>query len=314
MATTHDIADLKAQFDERIGHLRESFGVVETDVTRLGHFTQDFTFSSLEEHQRDNNDINQVAINLHTKSDGFVAAVGSEETALKTQFDALQHMLSDGQTQLDSHIQQHESAHGVLADASHGFVGNIEQVIGEVTHAQGDYVNHVQEMHSTLTSLAEKVFGAATSVDHSVKQTQTEALNAASTELHALMDTHLTSHVPTNFQETVSQLTQHVHDLGEHATTAGNNMQNEIATLLHDIADFAAHEVHDKIEQKFQHLMEEALAFLMQEILETIVVTTTGVATTAAMSEVIPILAVLKHALDGIKEAIKIFKTLEEIF
>ena len=165
-----------------------------------------------------------------------------------------------------------------------------------------------------MTSLAEKVFGAATSVDHSVKQTQTEALNQASTELHALMDAHLTSHVPTNFQETVSQLTQHVHDLGEHATTAGNNVQNEIATLLHDIADFASHEVHDKIEQKFQHLMEEALSFLMQEILETIVVTTTGVATTAAMSEAIPILAVLKHALDGIKEAIKIFKTLEEIF
>ena len=31
-------------------------------------------------------------------------------------------------------------------------------------------------------------------------------------------------------------------------------------------------------------------------------------------AEIIPVLAVLKHALDGIKEAIKIFKSLEEIF
>jgi hypothetical protein len=60
--------------------------------------------------------------------------------------------------------------------------------------------------------------------------------------------------------------------------------------------------------------MQEALAFLMQEVTETIVVTTTGVTTTAAMSEIIPVLAVLKHALDGIKEAIKVFKALEEIF
>ena len=314
MATTHDIADLKAQFDDRISHLRESFGVVEGDISRLGHFTQDFVFSSLEEHQKDNNDINQAKNDLHDKAASFVSTVAGDEATIKTQFDALQHMLTDGQSQLDTHIQQHDAAHGILADASHGFAGNIEQVIGEVTHAHGEYVNHVQEMHSTLTGLAEKVFGAATAADHSVKEAQTEALNQAAAAFHALMDSHINSHLPTNFQETVQQLTQHVHELGEHATTAGNNLHNEVATLLHDLQDFATHEVHDKIEAKFQHLMEEALAFLMQEILETIVVTTTGVATTAAMSEIIPVLAVLKHALDALKEAIKIFKTLEEIF
>ena len=53
MATTQDIAELKAQFDERIGQLRESFGVVEGDVTKLGSFSHEFTFTSLEEHQRD---------------------------------------------------------------------------------------------------------------------------------------------------------------------------------------------------------------------------------------------------------------------
>jgi hypothetical protein len=314
MATTHDIADLKAQFDERIAHLRDSFGVVETDINRLGHFTQDFAFTSLEEHQRDNNDLNQVKNNTHSKSQEFVTALGADETALKTAFDALQKMFADGQTRLEAHVIEHEASHNVLHESAQAFAGNIEQATGEADHARTEYIQHVQDMHQTLTGLAEKVFGSATSLDHSVREAQTEALNQAATAFHGLIDQHLQGHLPTNFQETAQQLTQHVHDLGEHASTAGSNLQNELATLLHDLTAFAQQEVHDKIEAKFQHLMEEALAFLMQEILETIVVTTIGVTTTAAMSEIIPVLAVLKHALDGIKEAIKIFKTLEEIF
>jgi len=89
MATTHDIADLKAQFDERIGHLRESFGVVEGDVNRVGQFSHDFVFTSLEEHQRDNNDINQIKNNLHDHTAAFVNALAGEETQVKAAFDAL---------------------------------------------------------------------------------------------------------------------------------------------------------------------------------------------------------------------------------
>jgi len=242
-----------------------------------------------------------------------VTAAQTEEASIKALFDGFQHMLGDGQSQLDTHIQQHVASHNVLHESTQSFAANVVQVTGEADHVRGEYIQHVQDMHQTLTGLAEKVFGSATSLDHSVKEAQTEALNQAATAFHGLIDQHLQGHLPTNFQETAQQLTQHVHDLGEHAVTAGSNLQHELATLLHDLTAFAQQEVHDKIEAKFQHLMEEALAFLMQEIMETIVVTTTGVTTTAAMSEIIPVLAVLKHALDGIKEAIKIFKTLRDL-
>jgi hypothetical protein len=314
MATTHDIADLKAQFDERIGHLRESFGVVEGDINRLGQFSHDFTFNSLEAHQSDNNNINRIKNNLHTHTDAFVSALTGEEGQVKQAFDALEHLVTDGQAQLDSHIQQHLAAHGLLHDASTSMSSNVEAVTGEADHARNDYLQHVTDMHGQVQSLAEKLFATATNVDHSVKQTQTELIDQASHDFHALIDSHLQGHLPENFEQTVQQLTQHMHDLGEHATTAGNNLHQEIQTLLQDLTQYASQEVHDKIEAKFQHLMQEALAFLMQEVMETIVVTTTGVTTTAAMAEIIPVLAVLKHALDGIKEAIKIFKSLESIF
>lgn len=314
MATTHDIAELKAQFDERIGHLREGFGVLEGDVTRLGGFQHDFTFTSLEDHQQDNNDINQIGHDLHQKTEELVQALVADEQKVKEHLDKFVQLVHDNQAQLDTHLSHHTESHHALHEAAQVFSGNVEQITGELDQAHTEFVNHVQDMHQTINGLAEKVFGAATSVDHSVRQAQTEALNQASAALHSLIDSHLQGHVPTNFQEAAQQLGQHVHDLGEHATTAGNNVHNEIATFLQDMAQFAQHEVHDKIEAKFKHLMEEALAFLMQEIVETIVVVSTGVTTTAAMAEIIPVLAVLKHALDGLKEAIKIFKTLEEIF
>src|SRR5437660_1553724 len=161
MATTHDIADLKAQFDERIAHLRDSFGVVETDINRLGHFTQDFVFTSLEEHQRDNNDLNQVKNNTHSKSQEFVTALGADETALKTAFDALQKMFADGQTRLEAHVHEHEASHNILHESTQAFAGNIEQATGEADHARSEYIQHVQDMHQTLTGLAEKLSGSA---------------------------------------------------------------------------------------------------------------------------------------------------------
>jgi hypothetical protein len=313
MATTQDISDLKAQFDERIGHLRESFGVMEGDINRIGQFSQQFAFTSLEEHQHADNDIREMD-GMRLLLEDFDKTLAQEETSLKAQFDALEQLVTDGQAQLDSHIQQHQSAHGILHDVTQQFAGNVEQVAGEADQAHAEYVQHVADMHQSVQSLAEKLFATAGQVDQSVKQTQTEILDQASQEFHALIDSHLQGHLPSNFQETAQQLTQHIHDLGEHATAAGNTLQSEVTQLLHDLTQYAQQEVHDKIEQKFQHLMQEALAFLMQEVTETIVVTTTGVTTTAAMAEIIPVLAVLKHALDGIKEAIKVFKALEEIF
>ena len=314
MATTQDIAELKAQFDERIGTLRESFGVVEADVNELGHFSHDFTFTSLEAHQSDDNMLKDLASQVHAKSAEFLNAAQAEELLVKTQLELLHSMFTDGQTQLDGHIQQHLDAHHVFQDAAQSFAGSIEQVSGEADHAREQYIAHVTDMHQTLTGLAEKVFGSATALDHSVREAQTEALNKAATEFHSLIDSHLQGHLPSTFQETAQQLTQHVHDLGQHATAAGDNLQHELATFLADMTHYAQQEVHDKIEQKFQQLIHEALAFILQEIEQTIMTTTIGVTTTTALSPFIPELAILKKVLDGLKEAIKIFKTLEEIF
>src|SRR3569623_2931638 len=114
MATTQDIAELKAQFDERIGTLRESFGVVEADVNELGHFSHDFTFTSLEAHQSDDNMLKDLASQVHAKSAEFLNAAQAEELLVKTQLELLHSMFTDGQTQLDGHIQQHLDAHHVF--------------------------------------------------------------------------------------------------------------------------------------------------------------------------------------------------------
>jgi hypothetical protein len=314
MATTQDIAELKAQFDERVGHLRESFGVVEGDINRLGQIVQGLAFTSLDEHQQDDNEVRKLGDEVKAGADDFVAGLDHEEQALVQAMQHLAQAVTEAQGKLDSHVEHHGEAHGVLHDATQVFTGNVEAVVGEAEQARNDYLSHVQEMHGSLSALAEKVFGSAAHVDESVRETQSQALEQAATAFHGLMDGHLQGHLPEGFEHAVSQLTGQVHSLGEHALAAGQKTQQELQQLISDVVAFAKQEVHDKIEQKFEKLMHDVVAWLAEHITQSIVVTTTGVAVTGAMSPLLPEMIILKKALDGIKEAIKIFKALEEIF
>lgn len=314
MATTQDLAALKTDFDAHIGALRESFSAVEMDVTKLASFTHDFTFSSLEEHQHDDNDVKNLGKEVHDKAQQFTSGVAEYSGQLEAHISALTALIAAAPEQMQSHLEQHTAAHQALQEASQGMSSAVEAVTGTVDQVHTEYIQHVQEMSQTLSSVAEKVFGSATQLGQSVKDTQLAAIDKASTEFHALIDSHIQGHLPGAFEEAVSQLTQHVQGLGQHATTAADTLHQEVQTLIADLTSYAQQEIHDKVEQKFHQLMQEAVAFLMQEIMETIVVTTTGVATTGALAVFIPELAVLKKVLDGLKEAIKIFKTLEEIF
>ena len=315
MATTQDIHDLKAQFDERTAHLRESFGTIESDFNRLNEFVQNFKFASLDEHQNDVNKILDAATHVQQQLNDFDTKAQSQGfTPFMNELKEIAKLVHDSQAQLDQHIEQHAHAHGLLKDNLQTMTSTVEQSTGEHEQARSEYLAHVQQMHDTLAGLAEKVFGGAEHLDQSVRDKQANLLGKASEEFHTLLDGHIQSHIPQGLDQAQQTIVANIQGLAQHATTSGDSASQELQTLINDMIEFAKSEVHDKIEQRFSKVEQEAVASLMQHITEAIATTTVGVGITGAMAPILPEAIAVNVALDAIRPAIKAFKALEDIF
>jgi len=310
MATTHDLDDLKRQMEERTAHLRESFGVVETELGKLDQFADQFKFESLEQHQHDDNDIKTLGKDIHAKWDALIAADGEQRKHVEANFQHLQEQCTEAAATLDNHHEAHNAAHATLVDHAQVVSGNLEQISHDLDHEHQQYAQHVQDMQHTLSDALQKLIGHAGDLHQSVTGKQTEILTKAFQDAHAKIDEHLQGHLPKTFEEATSTIVANIKTLGEHSKTTSDTVHNELAAALQDIQHFAQQDFHDKVDAKFHHVMEVALAFLLAEVAQTILVTTMGVTTTAALSPIIPEAIVISKMLDVIEDAIKVAQAL----
>lgn len=312
MATTKDIVDIQAEITERIGVLREGFGVLESDFNKLQQEDQAFDFDL------DLDCDNQLR---HTMKQDIERLQHLEEdldtqfeTHLKTDIVHLKDEFQEAQSTLSDHIEQHRDGHHGLHQEMIAFGGEIDEASDELGEAKDEFVGQVQQLADELDELAEKVFSTGGELANSIQETQTQMIDKAASAFKDLLGSHADSLLPGHFEQTIGNLTHAVSDLGEQCNTIGTGFQNELETLLQHVGEFATQEVQNKVQEKFQKLIQEALSFLAEQITESIVATTAGAAITGAMSPILPALAVLKAATEMIKDAIAVFKALEDAF
>lgn len=312
MATTKDIVDIQAEITERIGVLREGFGVLESDFNKLQQEDQAFDFDL------DLDCDNQLR---HTMKQDIERLQHLEEdldtqfeTHLKTDIAHLKDEFQEAQSTLSDHIEQHRDGHHGLHQEMVAFGGEIDEASDELGEAKDEFVGQVQQLADELDELAEKVFSTGGELANSIQETQTQMIDKAASAFKDLLGGHADSLLPGHFEQTIGNLTHAVSDLGEQCNTIGTGFQNELETLLQHVGEFAAQEVQNKVQEKFQKLIQEALSFLAEQITESIVATTAGAAITGAMSPILPALAALKAATEMIKDAIAVFKALEDAF
>lgn len=312
MATTKDIVDIQAEITERIGVLREGFGVLESDFNKLQQEDQAFDFDL------DLDCDNQLR---HTMKQDIERLQHLEEdldtqfeTHLKTDIAHLKDEFQEAQSTLSDHIEQHRDGHHGLHQEMVAFGGEIDEASDELGEAKDEFVGQVQQLADELDELAEKVFSTGGELANSIQETQTQMIDKAASAFKDLLGGHADSLLPGHFEQTIGNLTHAVSDLGEQCNTIGTGFQNELETLLQHVGEFAAQEVQNKVQEKFQKLIQEALSFLAEQITESIVATTAGAAITGAMSPILPALAALKAATELIKDAIAVFKALEDAF
>jgi hypothetical protein len=309
MASFKDLTEIQGQLDERVGVLREGFGVLEADFTKLQHEEDAFEFDL------DKNCDNLLRHALTEQTDRLHKLYDEGRAKIEPtvqSFKDLTHAFDEETKGLSDHIDQHRDGHHALHQEMVAFSGEIDQAGSELEHAKEEFLGQVGQMAGELNELAEKVFATSGDLAHSIQETQTQVIQKASGAFKDLLGSHTDSLLPGHFEQTLSHLTHAVSDLGSQCNTVGTEFQHELETLLQHVGEHATHEVQSKVQEKFQKLIHEAVAFLAEQITESITATTAGAAITGAMSPILPELAALKVATEIIKDAIAALKALED--
>lgn len=308
MASFKDLMEIQGQLDERVGTLREGFGVLEADFSKLKE--EEHAFELELDRNCDNllrHALTEDVQRLHTLNEETHTKC---EPAIKA-FEDLSQAFEEETKGLTDHVEQHRHGHHDLHQEMVAFAGEVEQAGSELDHAKEEFLGQVSQMAGELNELAEKAFATGGELAHSIQDTQAQVIEKASGAFKDLLGGHIDSLLPGHFDQTLSNLTHAVSDLGGQCNTVGTAFQNELETLLQHVGEFATQEVQNKVQEKFQKLIHEAVTFLAEQIAESIAATTAGAAITGAMSPILPELALLKAATEIIKEAIAVLKALE---
>jgi hypothetical protein len=312
MATTQDLMDIKAQMEERVTTLRESFGAIEDGIEQLNQEQDAFDFQMNESLDND----------IRDQLEATEQKIGELQEELAKHFDSelkpaitkLQEECDTAKAALADKLAEQTEGHHGLHDGMVAFGQEMEEIRGTFEQTRDEFISQVSDLAQTLSDQAEKVFTTHQQVAQSIQETQTEAINQAHSAFMELVGSHIESLLPGNFEQAVNNLTQGVSDLGDTCDSVSNSFQSEMQTLIQNVLQHAQQGVASEVQQRFQQLMEEAVAFLAQQIIESITMTTAGAAVTGTLSPIMPGLAALYKATEAIKEAIKIFKALAEVF
>jgi membrane-associated HD superfamily phosphohydrolase len=312
MATTQDLMDIKGQMEERVTSLTQLFGNIEHAIEELNQEQSAFDFKMNESLD---NDVRDLADTAEQQIGDLADEIDKHfDTELKPAIDKLQEECDTAKSNLSDKLAEQTEGHHGLHDGMVAFGSEMEEVRGNFEQTRNEFLSQVSGLAQTLVDQAEKVFNTHQEVARSVQETQREALNQAHNAFMDLVGGHIENLVPSNFGQAINNLTQGVSDLGDTCDNVSSAFQNEMQTLIQNVMQHAQEGVANEIQQRFQQLMEEAVSFLAQQIMESITMTTVGAGVTGTLSPILPELAVLYKATEAIKEAIKIFKALADVF
>jgi len=146
------------------------------------------------------------------------------------------------------------------------------------------------------------IHGASEEVTGNISSIFETAYSEFSTALH---DTH-TSELTQGVSDTHDALTSQYDHFHEGASNAGQHLMDTVSHTISEMGTHIGQEIHQGIQQAAEHAIEQALEGLIQDVVSSIAMMGIGEATTAAMSPIIPELAIAKAIVHTIDELLKL--------
>jgi phage-related protein len=183
-----------------------------------------------------------------------------------------------------------------IADTAHE---HNEQHFGEFKGHLDTLDQHVEQHQSNLT---EVIHGASEEVTGNITSTFETAYSEFTSALH---DTH-TSDLTQGVSETHEALSGAYDHFHEESSSTSQNLMDTVGHSISEMGTHVGQEIHQGIQEAAEHAIEQALEGLIQDVVQSIAMMGVGEATTAAMSPIIPELAIAKTIVHTIDELLKL--------
>lgn len=232
---------------------------------------------------------------------------------------SLQQAVTDGYNQVSDEVGQTlEAANGLYNDvtgavdtcveATGETIGKVEEAAELTMQTLGELESSVTELTGRMTSLGEDTIGKAGELASKITDDVTSRAENLFGDVTQALGSDFMDQAVAGF----SGLTDNMGNLYENFESMinglGDNVMNRLGEVFTNTIQHAQDEAAAKIEAEINDIINDAVAFVAEEIASNLTMATAGSATTAALGPALPVIVALKALVGAIKTALEILR------
>ena len=232
---------------------------------------------------------------LANEGDQFNASADSAREGMTGSMESLTSALEHLNSQLEEASQQ---------------LGEVQAKVQQSTEAEQQAIGQIGEavatFESTLTERAETVAAALAALVSETDQSHLATMEQLFDSLEEVVESRLQGEVVESIESFGEQLGELMEDFDGEVDGLGEQLSERVGEIFDSLKEYVQTEGQEAVRDSLEQLMQEIVAAFAAEIVQAIVMTQVGVATTSSLSVMLPYIATAKKLLELINEAMSL--------
>jgi len=192
-------------------------------------------------------------------------------------------------------VEEANVLHGELTSAIDAAIASTQETMSQVEGAAdltrqtlGELESSVTELTGRVTQLGEDTLGKAGDLAQKITDDVTSRAEGLFGDVTQALGSDFFDQAVAGFEGLTSNVDNLYENFDSMIAGLGDNVMNRLQEVFMNTINHAQDEAAGKIEQEIQNLVEDAIAFVAEEIASNFTMATAGSATTAALGQAFP--------------------------
>lgn len=212
-------------------------------------------------------------------------------------------------------VEEANTLHGEVTGAIDEAVAATQETMSQMDNAAdltrqtlGDLESSVTELTDRVSSLGEETLGKAGDLASKITDDVTSRAEGLFGDVTQALGSDFFDQAVAGFEGLTSNVDNLYENFDSFVNGLGENLMNRLEEVFMNTINHAQDEAAGKIEAEIQELVDDAIAYVAEEITSNMTMATAGSSTTAALGPALPVIVALKGLVSAIKHALAILR------
>jgi DNA repair exonuclease SbcCD ATPase subunit len=187
-------------------------------------------------------------------------------------------------------------------------MGQVEQAAALTTQTLGELESSVTELTGRMTSLGQDTIGKASDLASKITDDVTSRAENLFGDVTQSLGSDFFNQAVSGFEGLTDNMGNLYENFESVVNGLGDNVMNRLGEVFTNTIQHAQDQAAAKIEEEINNIINDAVAFVTEEIASNLIMATAGSATTAALGPALPVIVALKALVGAIKTALEILR------